>query len=652
MHPGGMSAFIRSADEKPAKITRQLLLRVLSYARPYWGHMALMLGGIMVGTGLSLASPLIFRRLIDSVLPAKDLRQLVIYSILLLFIPIMDGGVGVFQRRLNAVIGEGVIFALRVSLFNRLQRMSLRFFTNTKIGELMSRLNNDVVGAQNAISNTIVSIITNLIQTIAFLAVMLSLQWQLTLLTVSIMPLFIVAARRSGERLRGTARQSMELNAMMNAHMNETLNIGGALLVKLFGRSADEELRFQKRAAGVRDIGVQRAVISTTFIVIMGLVSAVGTALVYGLGGYYVIRGAFTVGTIVAFGSYLGLLYRALQGLAGAPVEFSTSMVSFERVFEILDLPLDIAEKEGALVLRDVRGDLEFDHVSFSYSNADVAGLSHVRRYGKIEDVAAVLSGQPAKSGQVLAAQPNKGAVEESEDEASQAREVALRELTFHAAPGQLVALVGPSGAGKTTATYLIPRLYDPSGGAVRMDGHDLRDVSLDSLSAQIGMVTQENYLFHDTILTNITYARPDAAFEEIEAAARAANIHDFIMALPEGYNTVVGERGYRLSGGEKQRISLARVILKNPRILILDEATSSLDSESEALIQDALKRVMSGRTSIVIAHRLSTILSADMILVMDKGRIVERGRHEDLLAQGGLYHQLFETQFKHGTLS
>jgi ATP-binding cassette subfamily B protein len=438
----------------------------------------------------------------------------------------------------------------------------------------------------------------------------------------------------------------MELNAQMNAHMNETLNIGGALLVKLFGRQRDEVTRFRERAAGVRDIGIRRAVVGSSFFVIIGLVSAVGTALVYGLGGYFVIQGAFTVGTIVAFGSYLGNLYGALQGLAGAPVEFSTSMVSFERVFEVIDLPEDIVEKPGATVLDSVRGDLAFENVAFTYNLDDSKLLSAVKRYGSMENVTKVISNQGL--GNQEAGKREFGEPSNLQPEtASQARETALGDISFHATPGQLIALVGPSGAGKTTLTYLIPRLYDPTSGVIRLDGQDLREVTLESLAAQVGMVTQETTMFHDSIRTNLTYARPDAAQPEIEAAARAANIHEFIVGLPDGYETIVGERGYRLSGGEKQRIALARVILKNPRILVLDEATSHLDSESESLIQEALKRVMAGRTSIVIAHRLSTILAADQILVMDRGQIVERGTHSELLAQNGLYSQLYETQFK-----
>src|SRR5512141_748294 len=380
-HGGGWFMYMRSGDEKP-KVTRALLLRVLSYARGYWWHIGGMLVTILLTTGLSLLTPLIFRNMIDVVLPAKDLNRLIFLAIALLLIPAVSGGINVIQRRLNATVGEGVIYDLRSTLFARLQRMSLRFFTNTKVGELMSRLNNDVVGAQNAISNTIVNIVTNLIEAIALLAVMLTLEWRLTLVSIIILPLFIIAAQRLGTVLRDIARQAMENNAQMNAHMNETLNIGGALLVKLFGRSLEEEKRFRERAANVRDIGIRRAVTGSWFFVIIGLVSAVGTALVYGLGGYFVITDVFTVGTIVAFGSYLGQLYGSLQGLAGAPVDFSTWLVSFERVFEIVDLPLDIAEKKDALVLPEVRGELEFDDVTFDYRLDNTALLSEVKRYG------------------------------------------------------------------------------------------------------------------------------------------------------------------------------------------------------------------------------------------------------------------------------
>ncbi len=646
-HGGGWFAMMSRPDEKP-KVTWALLQRVLTYARPYRGHIAGMLAMILVTTGLTLLTPLIMRDLIDRTLPAKDTGRLVWLALALLGIPTLRGAVGVVQRRLNSSVGEGVIYDLRVALYARLQRMSLRFFTHTKIGELMSRLNNDVVGAQNAISNTIVTMTTNLIEAAALLGVMLTLEWRLTLVGVMILPLFWVVARRMGGRLRDIARESMEANAAMNAMMNETLNIGGALLVKLFGRKDTEVARFQERAADVRDIGVRRALYSSVFFVIIGLVSAVGTALVYGIGGYLVIEEVFTVGTIVAFTAYLGTLYGALQGLANAPVEFATSMVSFERVFEVIDLPQDIVEQPEAAVLEQARGDLVFENVTFRYEVDEQTLLSDVKRFGRMENVDAALSG--GKKDLSERSSKENGEAEpasQAEEVHTQARLNALEDVSFRAAAGQLVALVGPSGAGKTTLTYLIPRLYDPVQGRILLDGHDLRQVTLDSLAKQIGMVTQETHLFHDTIHTNLVYARLEATQEQIEAACRAANIHDFIAALPDGYDTIVGERGYRLSGGEKQRLALARVILKDPRILVLDEATSHLDSESEALIQEALKRVMAGRTSIVIAHRLSTILAADLTLVFDRGRILERGTHDQLLAQNGLYASLYETQFR-----
>jgi len=638
---GRWHALMRSDETKP-QLTRKLLLRVLSYARAYRWQIAGMLVMILLTTGLTLLTPLIFRRMIDVVIPNRDLKGLVLLALALLLIPVFQGLVGVLQRRWNAEVGEGVIYDLRVALFSKLERMSLRFFTNTRIGELMSRLNNDVVGAQDAISNTIVSIVSNGIEAVALLAVMFALEWRLTLVGAAILPLFLLAADRLGRRMRALARRQMDLNAQMNAHMNETLNIGGALLVKLFGRAATEEERFSRRAAAVREAGIQRAVFGTAFFVIVGLVSAVGTAVVYGVGGYLVIQKSFTVGTIVAFGSYLGSLYGTLQSLVNAPVAFSTSVVSFERVFEVIDLPEDIAEPADAVALPTPRGELVFDNVDFKYEVDENKLLSDVRRYGSLDAVTAVLSLEE----EGRSASEREKTESPDEEFHSQARGTALEGISFRAGPGELVALVGPSGAGKTTLTYLIPRLYDPTGGRILLDGHDLRSLTLSSLTAAIGMVTQETYLFHDTVRTNLLYARPDSAAAEMVEAAKAANIHNFIAELPDGYDTVVGERGYRLSGGERQRIALARVILKNPRILVLDEATSSLDSESEMLIQEALKRVMTGRTNIVIAHRLSTILAADQILVMDRGRIVERGTHQELLAGGGLYAQLYQTQF------
>ncbi|MDX1994221.1 MAG: ABC transporter ATP-binding protein [bacterium] len=635
MFNGGWHTYIwGEGGGKRPKVTRSLLRRVLAYARPYRFHITAMLFLILITTLLGMLTPLIFRDLIDYTLPAGDAARLNLLALGLIAIPLVTGGIRVVQRRINSAVGEGVIYDLRVALYAHLQRMSLRFFTNTKTGELMSRLNSDVVDAQRAINGTIVDIITNLFTVVITLAVMLTLEWRLTILGVMVLPLFILAARRVGGVLREIARDQMRQDAQMSAMMNETLNISGALLVKLFGRRDNEVSRFQDRAGRVRDLGIRRALIGAQFFVIIGLVGAVGTALVYWVGGHLVLNGTFTIGTIVAFGTYLTQLYGPLQALTNAPVDFATSMVSFERVFEIIDLPIEIEEKPDAKNLHDAQGELIFENVSFQYKSSGDP-LSQVERFDE-DDVVASLSGDVPQAAKATNGNPN-----------SQAREAALTNLSFEIEPGQLIALVGPSGAGKTTLTYLIPRLYDPTQGRILLDGYDLRDLTLRSLAENIGMVTQETYLFHDTIRTNLLYARMDARQDEIEAAAKAANIHDFIMGLPEGYDTVVGERGYRLSGGEKQRLALARVILKNPRILVLDEATSSLDSQSEALIQDALKTVMAGRTSIVIAHRLSTILAADVILVMNRGEIVERGTHAELLAQGGLYANLYETQFR-----
>jgi ATP-binding cassette subfamily B protein len=649
---GGMwRVYVHGDDEEnKANLTWPLLRRVMQYARPYWRGIVLMLLLILITTGLGLLTPLIFRDLIDHALPDADMQRLNVLALALVLIPVVSGGLRVVQRKINATIGEGVIYDLRVSLYQHLQRMSLRFFTNTKTGELMSRLNSDVVGAQTAISETVVEIVTNVITVIATLAVMLAMEWRLTILGVLVLPVFILIARRVGIRLREISRDQMDNNARMNAMMNETLNISGALLVKLFGRTDNEVQRFGERAGMVRDKGVERAVIGSQFFVLIGLVSAMGTALVYWLGGRLVIDGVFTIGTIVAFGGYLSQLYGPLQALTNAPVAFAQSMVSFERVFEVIDLPLEIREKPDARPLENVRGELVFEHVTFDYQMDSRLLLRQVTRHGRMENVTAVFSG-----GDYLVT-ANSGDDARSAKRAPdaqvyhQAREKALDNVSFRIAPGQMAALVGPSGAGKTTMTYLIPRLYDPTEGRIMIDGHDLRDLKLDSLAQQIGMVTQETYLFHDTIRTNLLYARLDATDAELEAACRAANIHDFIAGLPNGYDTIVGERGYRLSGGEKQRIAIARVILKDPRILVLDEATSHLDSQSEALIQEALRTVQQGRTSIIIAHRLSTILAADLILVMDRGQVVERGTHSELMAQGGLYAQLYETQFSRET--
>ena len=637
---GGYWRHMRNVEEHRANVTWVLLRRVLVYAWPWRLSLALMLLIILLSAGLGLLTPLIFRDLIDRTLPTGDAQRLHFLSVLLITLPLAIGGLRLWQRKLGALIAESLIFELRLKLFEHMQRMSLRFFTHTQTGELMSRLNNDVIGAQTAISNTIVDIVSNAVTAIATLGVMLTLEWRLTLLGVAVLPVFALAARRIGLRLREIARRQMNQNARMNATINETLNISGALLVKLFGRQANEVARFRERAADLRDTGVEQALTGSKFFILIGLVSATGTALVYWVGGMMVIEQVFTVGTIVAFGAYLTQLYGPLQALTTAPVAFAQSMVSFERVFEVLDLPLEIEEREDAIELQHPRGELTFDNVSFSYRESGSNLLRDVTRHGRLEDIAVI-------SGTARQAEEQRSSNNSADDSTSQARVQALEEISFSIEPGQLVALVGPSGAGKSTMTWLIPRLYDPDSGRILIDDIDLRAVTLESLVRQIGMVTQETYLFHDSIRSNLRYAKLDASDTEMEAACRAANIHDFIADLDKGYDTLVGERGYRLSGGEKQRIAIARVILKDPRILVLDEATSHLDSKSEALIQQALKTVQQGRTSLIIAHRLSTILAADLILVLDRGRVIERGTHESLLARGGLYQQLYETQFR-----
>ncbi len=635
-HGGSWGAFLRYDEQEQPQLSWRLLRRVAEYARPYWVKLVIVLI-TMVGISLiSLIPPLLIRDFIDHTIPARDTTRLNFLALGMVAVPLINGLLGVAQRYMSSFVGEGIILDLRSALYAHLQRMGLRFYTNTQVGEMMSRLNNDVVGAQRAVTGTLVTLLSNTFSIVTTLIIMVSMEWRLTLLGVAILPLFVIPARRVGTVLRGIARRSMEINARMNAMMNETLNISGAILVKIFGRYRSEVDRFRGHAEQVRDIGVRQAVVGRWFYVSLGLASAIGSALVFLVGGHLVLQGAFTIGTIVAFSTYLGRLYGPLTAMTNARVDLATSMVSFERVFEVLDLPIEIRERPEALDLVDPLGNVSFAEVSFSYEKQDdePAGLEEQFRFARRSHSTFV----PPK----VKSEPS----DEKEKQEPRETRWAVQDVSFEIPPGSMAALVGPSGAGKTTITYLLPRLFDPTSGRVGLDGFDLRDLTLDTIAKHIGMVTQETYLFHTTIRENLRYAKTDATQDELELACTAANIHDFISSLAEGYDTVVGERGYRLSGGEKQRVAIARVLLKDPKILILDEATSHLDSLSEALIKEAMQVVRKGRTSLVIAHRLSTVINADLILVMDKGRLVESGRHEDLLEQDGIYADLYQTQF------
>lgn len=627
-HSGGWYARLQydETQDRP-KVDRNLLTRVIGYGRPYAGAMVGVLLTILVISTLSVLPAILIRELIDTAIPEKNLGYLALLGAGMIIVPVANAVIGGVQRWLSAKAGEGIIFDLRCELYAHLQAMSLRFFTATRTGELISRLNNDVVGAQQAITGTFVSIVSNVVSVGVILVVMFRTEWRLTLLAVAALPLFIFPARQVAKVLRRVTEEQMEHNANMSAILQETFNVSGALLVKIFNRAASERQHFAEEAAHVRDLGVRRALVGRWFFAALGLVSAVGTAAVFWVGGLLVIQDVITLGAIIMFSTLTAQLYGPLSALSNARVEFATSLVSFERVFEVVDLPLDIIERPDAISLERLSGAVEFDRVSFRYQTGQPEGLEQVKRFS------------PWGSGSVVG-----DAVDVT---STSTREYAISNVSFSAQPGEMIALVGPSGAGKTTISYLVPRLYDINEGIIRIDGHDVRDLTLSSLANGIGVVTQESYLFHDTIAANLRYAKEDASLEELEAACRSANIHDFISSLPAGYDTMVGERGYRLSGGEKQRLAIARVILKNPEILILDEATSHLDSQSEALIQDALERVMKGRTSLVIAHRLSTILAADRILVLDQGELVQQGSHEELMESDGLYRDLYETQFR-----
>jgi ATP-binding cassette subfamily B protein len=604
----------RSAVEGKT-LDRAVLRRVWSFAHSYRRMLWLFLTMILLSSLAGVLPPLVFKRIIDDAIPKGDLGQVNRLAALSLGLAVAQAGLAVASRWYSARIGEGLIFELRSALHDHVQRMPLGFFTRTQTGALISRMNNDVVGAQQALTGTLGGIVSNAMDLTFTFAAMVVLEWRLTLLALIVVPAFLIPAKFVGRRLQRITREAFTLNAAMNATMTERFNVSGALLVKLFGRPDQERNEFRDKAGRVRDIGVKSAMFTRTFMVALGLVAACGTAIVYGLGGRFAIQGTFKLGTLVALALYVQRVYPPLIALTTARVDFMTAVVSFERVFEVLDAPRAIDDRPGARDLVARGGRIEVDDVWFRYPAASTVSIASLEA-----DAPAALSDEPS--------------------------DWILKGVSFTAEPGQMVALVGPSGAGKTTLSHLVPRLYDVTTGAIRVDGLDVRDVTLSSLAATIGMVTQDAHLFHDTIAANLRYARPAATELELVDACRAARIHDLIAGLPDGYNTVVGERGYRMSGGEKQRLAIARVLLKGPAIVILDEATAHLDSETEVLIQQALAEALTGRTSLVIAHRLSTIQAADEILVVDEGRIVERGPHHELIRAGGLYAELYETQY------
>jgi ATP-binding cassette, subfamily B, bacterial len=599
-----------------ARFDRGIVRRVLAFARPYRGQLLRLLGVIVAAALVSLVPPLLFRAIIDDAVPTGDRALLNRLAALVVLAALVEAALALTERWVSARIGEGVIFDLRVALFDHVSRLPVSFFTRTQTGALTNRLNTDVIGAQRALTGTVGSVVSNLVVLVVTLGAIIALEWRFALITLVLLPVFVIPARRVGRLLQAVTRRQMDLNAGMNTTMTERFNISGALLVKLFGRTDDEVGSFSRSADGVRRTGVQAAVYGRIFFIALTLVGAMATAAVYWIGGQLVISGAMSLGTLVALAAYVVRIYGPLTALTNARVDLMTALVSFERVFEVLDAPNPLPDRPGATELRDPVGRVELDDVTFAYPMAPIVPSLET----------ALPDGAPATAPATAGPTP------------------ILEHVSVRIEPGQLVALVGPSGAGKTTLSSLVPRLYDVTGGAVRVDGIDVRDLTQDSLRAAIGVVSQDPHLFHDTIAANLRYARPTATDEELVEVCRAARIHDLVASLPEGYQTVVGDRGHRMSGGEKQRLAIARMLLKDPAIVVLDEATSHLDSENEAAVQAALAVALRGRTSLVIAHRLSTIAAADLILVLDRGRVVEQGDHGELIAAGGLYAELYRT--------
>ncbi|HZL32830.1 MAG TPA: ABC transporter ATP-binding protein [Verrucomicrobiae bacterium] len=611
---GLMRSFRRDESITSYKLSAGIVRRIGRFARPYRRMLLVFLGLIIVDALLGAANPLLYRAIIDDGILPRNSGFIVQVAVILVVLAIADAGLSLWQRWISARVGEGLIFDMRTKVFAHFQEMPISFFTRTQTGALVSRLNSDVMAAQQAFTDTFSSVIGNVIGVTITLIAMVFLSWQITLVGLALLPIIILPARFVGRRIQAITLESYNLNASMTSMMTERFNVAGALLVKLFGQPDLEIGRFEEKAGRVRDIGVKRAMFTRVFMAAIVLTATLATALTFGWGGLLAAAGSLQVGTLVALTAYLTRLYGPLTALSNVQVDIMTALVSFDRVFEVLDLEPMIAERPGAVAIPRGAATIEFEHVDFSYPTAEEVSLA------SLESVA-VLDQAPTQQ--------------------------VLFDLSFTALPGELVALVGPSGAGKTTISHLIPRLYDVRAGAIRINGTDVRDATLVSIRAIVGVVTQDAHLFHDTIRANLVYARPGASDGELIEALRAAQILPLITSLPDGLDTLVGDRGYRLSGGEKQRIAIARLLLKAPDVVVLDEATAHLDSESELAVQIALRTALAGRTSVVIAHRLSTVRDADQILVVAAGRIVERGRHADLLAAGGLYAELYRTQFE-----